>query len=240
MKGLPGFGSCARCPYQGTGPPVPCWDCASPQLAWEPSPRCEVCDHPLAAGRACGNYWCHREDRAFDLVWAMAAHRAVLRSVIARCKYRGAREWAVVLGRLVAGYLDRHAPWFEEFEVVTACPGRPTPERPWDHMAAILSAAAEASSVWPWDLGCVVKTSPTAALMRRGSGEARRLWAACDLRPALAVPAPELVHDRQILVVDDVFTDGSTLREVARVLRAAGATGVSGLIIARQTWRSLV
>ena len=189
----------------------------------------------------CPNYWCGRGDRGFDVIWALAAHRGPLRQMIARYKYRGDRSWATILGRLLAGYLLEHAPWFEEFELVTSCPGWPTPDRPWDHMAAIVEAAAEvAGDLWSFDVGAlpaVIKTSPTVPLMSLGSPASRRLWAACELRPALAVPDPGRVERRQVLVVDDVFTDGSTLREVALALRRAGAAGVSGVVLARQTWR---
>ena len=39
------------------------------------------------------------------------------------------------------------------------------------------------------------------------------------------------------MVIDDVFTEGSTLREVARALMLAGAEEVAGLTLARQPWR---
>jgi predicted amidophosphoribosyltransferase len=45
------------------------------------------------------------------------------------------------------------------------------------------------------------------------------------------------VAGARVLVLDDVLTDGSTLREVARVLRRAGAREVAGLILARPAWR---
>lgn len=39
------------------------------------------------------------------------------------------------------------------------------------------------------------------------------------------------------LVYDDVFTDGLTLREIARKLRDAGATRVCGVTLCRQEYR---
>ena len=38
------------------------------------------------------------------------------------------------------------------------------------------------------------------------------------------------------MVIDDVFTEGSTLREVTRALILAGADEVAGLTLARQPW----
>jgi predicted amidophosphoribosyltransferase len=256
---IPGFGACARCPLLGSATAPQCWCCARDRLSALERPRCGVCDQtfpdrrveptgpadpvpfPVDACR-CPNFWCGRDDRGFDVVWAVAQHREPLRQVIARYKYRGDQFWAVVLGRVLAGYLLEHSPWFEEFELVTSCPGVPTPDRPWDHMRAILAeAAASAGPLWPFDVGApaaVVKTSPTVPLASLGSPASRRLWAACELRQALAVPEPARVEGRQVLVVDDVFTDGSTLREVSLALRDAGAVGVSGLVLARRPWRA--
>ena len=235
----PGFGSCGRCPYRQTGPVERCWACASAGLAatlLDGVARCSVCDQPLGEADACDNYWCRREDRGFDVVWALARHAGLLREVIARYKYRSAAGFGPVLGRMLAGYLLANSPCFEDIDLIVACPGRP----PRDHVVAIVDAAAECvGDLWAFDVGprrCVVKRRPTVPMMTAGSPLSRRLWAACDLRPALVVPDRQRVAGQRILVVDDVFTDGSTLREVALALLAAGAVTVSGLVLARQPW----
>jgi predicted amidophosphoribosyltransferase len=234
-----GFGACNECRYRRSGSAVLCWSCAEAGLGrsvLDGRPRCSVCDQPLRVAGTCDNYWCRREDRGFDVVWAIASHIGVLRDVIARYKYRGGGAWSEILGRVVAGYLLANSPCFEDIGLIIACPGRP--ER--DHVSAIVNVAASAiGDLWAFDDGrrpCLVKGRQTVPLMAAGPPASRRLWAACDLRPALSVPHPERVDGRRVLVVDDVLTDGSTLREVALVLRAAGAAAVSGLVLARQTW----
>lgn len=44
---------------------------------------------------------------------------------------------------------------------------------------------------------------------------------------------PERVADRRILLVDDIYTTGATMEECARVLKAAGALQVWGVVVAR-------
>lgn len=46
------------------------------------------------------------------------------------------------------------------------------------------------------------------------------------------VASPE-VRDKTVLVVDDVMTSGSTLNEIARTLKKAGAKEVVNLVVAR-------
>jgi hypothetical protein len=62
--------------------------------------------------------------------------------------------------------------------------------------------------------------------------QARRRIAEGELRAALAVPEPERVAGRRVLVFDDVYSEGFSLREMARALRQAGAVEVAGLVLA--------
>ncbi|AMK10820.1 ComF family protein [Pseudodesulfovibrio indicus] len=53
-----------------------------------------------------------------------------------------------------------------------------------------------------------------------------------NIKGAIAA-RPDLVRGRRVLLVDDVYTTGSTLRECARTLRRAGCEGVEVLVLAR-------
>ncbi|MCD6271021.1 ComF family protein [bacterium] len=46
--------------------------------------------------------------------------------------------------------------------------------------------------------------------------------------------AKELVQNKKIIIVDDVYTTGATLNEAARVLKQAGAKKIWGITIARE------
>jgi predicted amidophosphoribosyltransferase len=65
--------------------------------------------------------------------------------------------------------------------------------------------------------------------MRAGAGRAER---EASMRGAF-VAARKLVSGRVVLVVDDVFTTGSTLAACATALRAAGARDILALTVAR-------
>ncbi|MFQ6038919.1 MAG: ComF family protein, partial [Candidatus Aminicenantales bacterium] len=54
-----------------------------------------------------------------------------------------------------------------------------------------------------------------------------------NVRGAFAALSPEAVRGRTVLLVDDVFTTGSTLEECALTLRKAGAAEVRALTIAQ-------
>ena len=54
-----------------------------------------------------------------------------------------------------------------------------------------------------------------------------------NIRGAFAVARPEEIAGREVLLVDDVFTTGTTVSECARILRRAGASKVWVATVAR-------
>lgn len=54
-----------------------------------------------------------------------------------------------------------------------------------------------------------------------------------NVRGAFSVAEPETLAGTRILLVDDVYTTGSTARECSRVLRNAGAAAVGVMTVAR-------
>lgn len=54
-----------------------------------------------------------------------------------------------------------------------------------------------------------------------------------NIKGVFRVKYPEKIAGRRVVLIDDVMTTGSTLRECAKVLKAAGAASVDALTIAR-------
>jgi ComF family protein len=54
-----------------------------------------------------------------------------------------------------------------------------------------------------------------------------------NIRKAFSITGPERIRGQNILLVDDVYTTGSTLSECARTLLKAGAEAVGALTLAR-------
>lgn len=54
-----------------------------------------------------------------------------------------------------------------------------------------------------------------------------------NIKGAFKIKNKEKIEGRKILLVDDIYTTGSTLEEAARVLKEAGAKKIIGIVIAR-------
>jgi predicted amidophosphoribosyltransferase len=203
--------------------------------------RCPVCDRPYAPDEnTCGNPICNRSARRFSWNFAISMRTGQLKDAINRYKYDERWGWALIFGRVVAGFLEEQAGLFREFDVITASPTYVGPGgRSFDHTRTVLErAAAEVppGTVWPFDITgepLIVKTGPTPPMVGNGYQDRRRI-AEGPLRDALRVTRD--VRGQRALVYDDVFTDGLTLNEVARALRLAGATEVCGVTLCRQPY----
>ncbi|MCX6785781.1 MAG: phosphoribosyltransferase family protein [Candidatus Komeilibacteria bacterium] len=54
-----------------------------------------------------------------------------------------------------------------------------------------------------------------------------------NIQGAFQINQPELIKDKIIILIDDVVTTGSTLQEIAKVLKEGGAKEVWGLAVAK-------
>ncbi len=199
---------------------------------------CAACGQTRARPGSCGNPWCTRADRGWSVVFAAGVYAGALRRAIVEYKYRGRAAWQPALSGHLAGYLEAHGPWLEDFDLLVPVPAYcgPGARRSWDPVAAVL-AGASALLGPSWDIGwdVVAKQAETPQLGGRSRPE-RVALAEGPLRRALTVTDPVAVAGARILAVDDVCTEGCTLREVALALRSAGAVEVAGMVLARPAW----
>jgi competence protein ComFC len=102
-------------------------------------------------------------------------------------------------------------------------------ERGYNQSALIASAIVQrfADDV-DYDELCITR----AAFVQSQTKARTRSERAKNISGAFEVKEPHRVYDRDVLIVDDVITTGSTIREAARVLRAAGARSVSCFALA--------
>jgi ComF family protein len=176
---------------------------------------------------------CRRIEPLFARAAAYGSYESGLRELIHLLKYGGVRPAANVLGRMLAEAIATLEPEFRADSLaVIPVPLHRTKLRQRGFNQAELIARAALKLTGPGGhlrlCTALERKRETASQIGLSSHQRR-----ANLRGAFGVPQPELVKGREVLVVDDVYTTGSTVSECARVLRRAGATKVWVATVAR-------
>jgi ComF family protein len=216
---------CAVCHGWGAG--RVCAECAS-RVALV-VPRCQRCALPVPAGVAVCSA-CLAAPPDFDTAFARVDYGFPWDRLIAAFKFHGALDLAPVLAAAI----------------VEARRGAAKPELPWLIVPVPLSEARlrERGYNQAWELARRVARRidgrADARLVLRIRDTPHQLTLPPDaragnVRGAFAVEPRRIaeLRGRAVAVVDDVMTTGSTVAEIARVLKQAGAARVEVWVVAR-------
>lgn len=217
--------------------PPQCAGCGQPGMhfcdrcaqAVEPLPAaiCQRCGRPTKAPVAlCPT--CRQHPHALTFARAAACHTYPLREAIHAFKYQNRPELGEPLGRyLVAVY--QQPPWPSLSSRIDAVVPAPLHvermrERGYNQSELLAKTLCEKCGL-ALEPGWLVRTRDT--LQQVGLSPAERLANVDGAFTANAV-----VNGRTLLIVDDVFTTGSTLESCARAALEAGAKRVYALALA--------
>lgn len=160
----------------------------------------------------------------FDAAYSFGSYEGSLRKLIHLLKYAKVESLALPLSRL----LLRAMPSDERFDVVIAMPmhWRKRWERGFNQAELLARPVAKQ---------CRLKLSNQLRRKRytkaqAGLTEAQRRD---NLKNSFGVKSARQIAGKRILLIDDVFTTGATLRSAAEALKAAGAAHVTALTLAR-------
>jgi ComF family protein len=194
------------------------------------SPLCPACGVPFPAANAgdhlCGD--CLLSPRAFTKARAVGRYEDVLLTAIHDFKYREKAALGKILGKMMADhdYPDFHIPSYTVIMPVPLHVSR-LRERAFNQALILARAVAKKYDI-PLDFTSLKRNLATRPQIALGKTERQS-----NVRGAFAVPEPEKVKGKKIIVIDDVYTTGSTLNECARILVKGGAAEVAALTLAR-------
>lgn len=213
-----------RCSLCGAESDAPICAACRDKIDLLPTPLCRKCGLPAEGSvprcRQCRGYY------AFDSARSAGWHEEPLRDAIHLLKYRGCRALAAPLARI---FVESPAGRGISAEAILPVPLHGTRLRARGFNQSEL-LARELGAAWgiPVLARALVRWRATPSQVGLSAEERQS-----SLRGAFKVSRPELVAGRNLLVVDDVFTTGSTVSEVARTLKLAGAGRVTALTISR-------
>ncbi|MBN2123035.1 MAG: ComF family protein [Deltaproteobacteria bacterium] len=148
--------------------------------------------------------------------------------MIQQYKYNGKSHLAAIFGPLLASFA---ANWLKDLTSPLVIPVPLHPKRLRErgfNQSLLLARPVKDALSADLDVFCLRRTRPTRPQTGLKSHQRRR-----NLRGAFGVVKKKAVKGRNVILVDDVSTTGTTLNECARVLKRAGADQVFGLVLAK-------
>ena len=215
-----------------------CNDCMR-SMNWNTGRRCGRCGRPLAEtdpGKLC--FGCAQREAAgqepgFDRGYACTGYGACAQSVIFALKYGGRADIGDTLGEILYDFMMTEYGEDElaaGYDIVIPVPlhADKLKKRGFNHAELIGRGFTERAGLL-FDPGVLVRTRATVPMKGLGPEERR-----ANIRGAFAIRNSRLpkIQGSRILLIDDIFTTGSTVDEIASLLKSQGASRVDFLAFA--------
>lgn len=203
-----------------------CSDCLS-QITFINPPVCRRCGAPVQENEPC--HGCSQVELGFDSARSVGAYDGVLKEAIHQLKYSGHRVMAPILGGLIVDYLREQNAWLRRTSCIVPIP---------IHSSRLRSRGFNQSELLAVEISRVFALPMVGASLVRWRSNQPQVDLPLDKRHEnvqgiFRVIRADSIAGRSVLLIDDVYTTGSTVDSAARVLREAGAREVHVLTLAR-------
>jgi len=213
--------TCLLCGAPGTDDLDLCPGCLR-ALPWNLS-ACRSCAAPLALPGTCGQ--CLNHPPAFDAALTPLLYRPPLDWLVQGFKFNRRLAPGRLLGELLARHVEREVTSLPELIVPVPLHPARLRERGYNQALELARPLSRRVGV-PLAPGLVRRSRATATQSLLAADERRR-----NVRGAFQLVQP--LQARHVVIVDDVIATGSTVGELARVLRRAGAQRIEVWAVAR-------
>lgn len=189
------------------------------------------CDDCKALLEISGFHQTFSTENLKDLYFVAAYQNPLIEKLIQRFKYEPfVKELAEPLASLIVAHfqLFEKLPDFSEFLLIPTPLEKKKLKRRGFNQAEEIGREIASFLKIPLISNCLIKVKGTVPQVELSDQERKE-----NIRNAFAVKNNELIKGRKILLVDDVYTTGSTMEECAKILRIGGAKEIIGVVIAR-------
>ena len=188
-------------------------------------PICPKCGKPQPSGILCPS--CVGWQAEIDGIRSPFQFDGVVRQAIHQLKYRNLRALAMPLSKLLQDYLATN-PVLGQVLVPVPLHQKRLRERGYNQSSLLAHNLGRLINLPVVD-DCLIRSRPAPPQTKASTVDERR----SNVAKAFSCRDYRL-RDKQVLLIDDVCTSGATLDACAVALKAAGATSVWGLVLARE------
>lgn len=189
-------------------------------------PKCQKCGRPLLREDTLFCKDCNRVERFFDRAVSVFEHKGKLRESVYRFKYDNARIYGEYYGFMAAKLYGRQIKEWNIDAVIPVPIFREKELKRGYNQAKVFGLYLTKEINIPLRDDIVKRVKNTVP-----QKELDRSMRFVNLKDAFAVNREALKGMNNVLLVDDIFTTGSTLDACARILKKAGVQKVYGLCI---------
>lgn len=186
---------------------------------------CPVCRARLAENKKI----CH-----FDCQYLLGAagnyDDQILQNLIQSFKYKGIKNLASILTDLIIKYTDSLNPKLNLLNpIIVPIPlySRRERERGFNQSKLLAKNLAEKLNLEFYDTLLRVKATKSQAQTRDSEERAE------NVEECFKIINPEFVKEKNIILIDDVFTSGATINEAVKILKQNSAKKILALVIAK-------
>lgn len=214
-----------RCSFCGKVGSDPCENCKKHLKVIE-GRICKKCGMPIGdlAYDICPR--CQREKFFFERTVAIFYYEGVVRHGIHLFKYKSLYQNALMFSKLMVQKLIEHK---FEFDLIVPVPISKTRflERGYNHSLLLAKNISKEFQTMCYDI--LVRTKPTKPFYNLSKNERKK-----EIKGKIAIKNgyENIVKQKRILLIDDIFTTGVTANECAKVLKQAGAKQVIVCVLA--------
>lgn len=190
-----------------------CWQSISPYNG----AICQKCGRPLSSDVSITCGFCIEDVPAFKCARSYGLYEGTLKEAINLIKYYGIKRLSKPLSEMTFTMLDN-----KHTDAIIPVPlyKKRLRQRGFNQSALFAKHLADHTGI-PLFLDYLIKTRDTVPQVGLSAKERRK-----NMKNAFAVINEKLIQGKDVLLVDDVFTTGATVRECSKVLKKSGAKDV--------------
>ncbi len=225
---------CGVCqhPIEPSNSTFVCLDCWS-KIKWLKAPYCSKCSRPFpSAFKSIPTFLCQecrRRNVYFERTFIPTLYEGVMKKVIHLLKYNKKTGIMRSLGKIIRSYFNCLDSSFPRLDLLVPIPlhRKKLRERGFNQAELIAKVVAKHLQV-RLTKGNLKRTKATITQTSLDRKERRR-----NLRGAFTVKNRGEFQGKDVLLVDDVYTTGITIKEAAKALKEAGVKRVYVFALAR-------
>jgi ComF family protein len=210
---------CINCKREGQ---YLCEDCLS-LIEMNPFNYC-LCEK-LERKNKCDNC----KNRNLDRILSATSFKGIVREAIHKLKYSYLEELSVPLSLLILNYLQNINCQIDNSFIIVPVPMHPKKKR-----RRGFNQSEEIAKIISQSTNIPLSTTLIKIKETKPQMELNRIERMENIKNCFAINNEKEIENKTILLLDDVYTTGTTIEECAKVLKENGAKEVWGLTIARE------